>query len=557
MPDRSADPLESVLRLALQDEAARTEIVVDVATVEARWRARQTTVDRRRRLLAAVATIAVVVIGSLVVFRPGPLGEVAGSPAASVAIGPSAQPLPSIETPPGTVIDAGDTPANAMATGPIDIGIIDQIGLVYTFFVACQGPGTLSITSSGIIEPPLTPVPCDGAIATRDLSLNTDEALTLFVTREPDTRWHVVVLSYELANPSPSLAPREHLATAPDGVPRTDTAVVVREDAADAIEVVAVAADGVERSVATIPRGKLPEGTVVLDQTDVSDLGWLAIPISTDATDAAGVIAVVDLYDPTAPAWIIDGVEALDARSMGWSRDAVLAYIGQDGRPALAYPATQTTTNGPFAPNMTVPASPSGDSLVWTDDGFGLLAQTTDSLQPKVGAVDMRDGTFRSPGLPVYQATGRGRVVAADGSTLSWVCPAGFGSRCSVSWGAAGANYPETPSGPSLIDSAFDARGIGVWVITGRADGTASLVHATAPHAASEVAQLALEGWDPRATPGPAVQTPRFSGLSADDAMIAIEDGDRTLIVDTETTTQRDLDGSFAGWEAGATYPWP
>ncbi len=208
MPDRSADPLESVLRLALRDEAARTEIVVDVATVEARWRARQTTVDRRRRLLAAVATIAVVVIGSLVVFRPGPLGEVAGSPAASVAIGPSAQPLPSIETPPGTVIDAGDTPANAMATGPIDIGIIDQIGLVYTFFVACQGPGTLSITSSGVIEPPLTPVPCDGAIATRDLSLNTDEALTLFVTREPDTRWHVVVLSYELANPSPSLAPR-------------------------------------------------------------------------------------------------------------------------------------------------------------------------------------------------------------------------------------------------------------------------------------------------------------------------------------------------------------
>lgn len=153
----------------------------------------------------------------------------------------------------------------------------------------------------------------------------------------------------------------------------TYAAVMVRITPADletfaphGVEIVAVAADGRERTVATIPSSAVPAPWIMGGAGSVSADGWLAL--SVGGVDASEAIALIDLRGPSAPARIVtDPSLGIGANSFSWGPDGRFATWINDGAVLVVDPRSGTTVRvSPFEIGI--------DGLFWTADGSGFLS---------------------------------------------------------------------------------------------------------------------------------------------------------------------------------------
>jgi len=360
-----------------------------------------------------------------------------------------------------------------------------------------------------------------------------------------------------IASPLPSGAPPARTRL---GAADPDTAVVVRQDVADgSLAVVAVALDGSEKALATIPRAAMPDGTIdlILDPPRVSELGWLAVPILTNPAGGTGVVAVVDLYDATGTTIVIDDVAGLDPQRLVWGPSGRL-LVQQTAGLTSADPASGTTIGISLADGIELRGPEPGASVlaerfVWTADGTGILATRTTGDTVEHGDVSIEDGSFTLGTPATYQATGLGRATGSDGSTLGTACDSGptpSSSGCVVGTRADDSMpiavwYPETLGAPPALDAAFAADGARVWMLLPPEQAGPLVALFDAPKQSAVIGDVAE-----------AAGSPRFVGLSGGDRRLAMDPGDgRTTLLATDSGRRLDVDGVFAGWEAGGSYP--
>jgi hypothetical protein len=212
------------------------------------------------------------------------------------------------------------------------------------------------------------------------------------------------------------------------------------------------------------------------------------------------------------------------------------------------------------ARELTVPSginivAASSQGLIWTADGAGILGARSRGERFDAGVISAEDGSFEvtTRSVPTYQATGLGRAFGADGSTLGWACDDGVGpgatgcfiDRISVD-GTRTMWYPDTLGPPAPLDALFTADGVDVWMILPPEAGDPLVARFPEPN------QYTIVGEAPRVGP----DVPTFTGISDDDSILVSDPGDvRTMLLRPDSGEAVEVDGVFAGWEAGGTYP--
>ena len=135
------------------------------------------------------------------------------------------------------------------------------------------------------------------------------------------------------------------------------------------VEIIAVAADGQERSIGTIPSSAVPAPRILGISGAVSSDGWLALSLGqADAIDEA--IALVDLRDPTATAQVVqDPALGIGPDNFGWGTDGRFAISLNGGATLVVDPVTQAvervSSADPAIDGLVARAEPTGGQSLW------------------------------------------------------------------------------------------------------------------------------------------------------------------------------------------------
>jgi hypothetical protein len=333
----------------------------------------------------------------------------------------------------------------------------------------------------------------------------------------------------------------------------------------DGLDVVAVLADGRERTVAHLDRTKMPNEVGAM----VSASGWLALADDKPAGSRSWML--IDLLGRAAP------VPLDDPRGLGgggWSPDGRFATTTNAGQVLVMRPQTGEVrriamTDGDLPRPWFVDWTADGSGIVrsnfsWV--GFGLPRQSQvgpgakpglDALAMDGGRASTAAGLQSSLGARVFDAAGA-VLQLCDGSR-GFTCPLGAAVGSVVVETAAGIDsiWYREPPGDRTMDVSLAADSRGLWVLAERFIGGGR--HVIVKHADAALGSVVDVG---RVPLPPSVAGATFSGLAPDDSMLAILafDGQavRTVIAVPSLGTATYRAGVLAGFvpiEVASAWP--
>jgi hypothetical protein len=311
------------------------------------------------------------------------------------------------------------------------------------------------------------------------------------------------------------------------------------------------------RVIARIPGSAVPEEVELLPGgAKYGQAGWLAVDGGLRAETFGGRVVIFDLRAPDVVPWLAPG----EPGGSAWGPGSVLA-VADEGKIHLHDVNGQTSRSidVPAGVIVSSPDSPMYFPPTWLADGSGFATWDAgdEGAFGRLGIDGTHTRTDDPP--PIFQATGRERRWAPDGSELTFECVEGAGQEsCTVSathrgsppivWWTAGSG------GGVVQDYVWDATGGGVWLLTERVTGegpvTYALSHAEAPNDWIDVTVTALDqpsdgGFEIRgiSDAGPTLDGRNvLIGPQASTVQLAVSgDGARASF---------DGDAWFAGWAA-------
>jgi len=337
--------------------------------------------------------------------------------------------------------------------------------------VVCLGPGVVAYTLGPVdhsVPATSSEAICDGVPHQEEIAVDFAGSQIISVTTDGRIAWQLVATR---SGPLPDAVGRGPLGPSSGAIlvkPIGDPAVPERLE----VSLFDPNARVPSRLLATIPGSFLATGDTLdgARPPAVSLTGWLAIP-SWHAAGAGGestpAIVIVDLRDPTAPPWLLEGY-----RSGAWNDADELAVAG-NGVFALADPASRTVAqvSGPDAADIGV--VPQTGNPVWSAAAGSRFLALEAGAANTWGVLDA-DGVFTPTNdLPAaVQRTGLERVTGAGSHTLTMGCDASgsaTGSGCflvedDVNNKVVATRVDATAIG-GLYDFAWSADGKAAWLL--------------------------------------------------------------------------------------------
>ena len=339
----------------------------------------------------------------------------------------------------------------------------------------------------------------------------------------------------------------------PDGV--SSLVILVHQPYAEngpalPVTVLAIDADGSQRTIATIQPGQL-EGRYAEWYAGLSIDGHLVLPTTTDG--GGSIPAVIDLRNPTAPAQLPDA-------------EGAMPKFGPDGRFAMDQNDGSTAIFDPLSGTTTAMRAVGGGMLVerdfgpiWTADGGFLAASGTGSTERTLDLFRIDAAGNRTDGFPRPYYAGVGpRRVDASGRLLR--CDVQSEDPCdtvstlrAVGPTGAPAVWTQSDGSTRVTDFAWATDG-GLWIMTETTAGgprTIEVRHVAPTGPSTLIATLGGPPDDP--DPDSYQPAATFAAFAPDDSRIVLQVNDRpvTTLWSIEPRTSRTArlpDGIVAGW---------
>jgi hypothetical protein len=183
------------------------------------------------------------------------------------------------------------------------------------------------------------------------------------------------------------------------------------------VAILAVAGDGSEKLVRSMPDSVLPNGLTFSEWGSVSQTGWIALAEEQKPWN----MVLVDLRDANSQPWIVPGT-SLGGVGPAWGPQGLVAAPLDLSNVWIFDPDTRQrvgTVHGGLIGG--------GPSIVWTEDGSGLISQQDDSTY---GVLPIDGGPF----IPGPQRIFGSRAGFGDELTRLRVCA--DGGQCSTADGS-------------------------------------------------------------------------------------------------------------------------